>query len=424
MKTYFLFFPLCILIAACTANKIQPTPQDLVSLRIVDQNGFSESINSKDRLSHYKNIDFTRPQPYQKVLSVYGKNPDGTTPSCIISYYSNGQPRQYITAINNRAFGEYKEWYPNGMCKLEVSVIGGTADLSPSAEKSWVFDGISRAFDEEGQLIAEIPYSKGDLDGVSKYYYECGSLWQSIPFRKNKMDGEALVYFKDGTISEHFYCIQGKKEGSSESFWHNQLKKSHEYFKNGLLITGAYYDLEGNTLCSVIEGNGSRAVFHEDFSYQIEEIKNGSLEGSIKLYAHNGFLKQQYHVKDNQKYGEELFFEIDPESCTQRKKLSLYWEGNSIQGTVRTWYNNGNLESQRELCNNKKNGTGTAWYNDGSLLLIEEYNQDILINGEYFKKGELFPISRVINGKGVATLYNSEGIFLRKVIYNEGKPVT
>ena len=89
---------------------------------------------------------------------------------------------------------------------------------------------------------------------------------------------------------------------------------------------------------------------------------------------------------------------------------------------VKTWYPDGSMESQREMSGNYKNGLLTAWYIDGNLMLIEEYDRDKLIRGEYFKKGEKIPASQVAGGKGVATLFDSEGNYLRRVNIFNGRP--
>jgi antitoxin component YwqK of YwqJK toxin-antitoxin module len=89
---------------------------------------------------------------------------------------------------------------------------------------------------------------------------------------------------------------------------------------------------------------------------------------------------------------------------------------------MKTWYSNGVMESQREINVNKKQGLSFAWYKNGDLMLMEEYENDMLIKGSYFKKGDKAPISRIESGKGLATLYTSDGIFLRKVSYEKGKP--
>ena len=104
------------------------------------------------------------------------------------------------------------------------------------------------------------------------------------------------------------------------------------------------------------------------------------------------------------------------------KKSSLYWDEDIIHGIVKTWYDNGQLESQKEITKNNKNGTSCSWYRDGSLMLIEEYENNILLKGSYYKSNHPEPISTIFDGNGIATLYNSDGTFLRKVRYQKGLP--
>ena len=100
----------------------------------------------------------------------------------------------------------------------------------------------------------------------------------------------------------------------------------------------------------------------------------------------------------------------------------LTWHEGILQGPMKTWYENGQLESQRELCDNQKQGLLTAWYKKGDLMLVEEYEDDKLLKGEYYRLGEKVPASQVEKGKGIATLFNPEGNFSKKIPYQEGKP--
>lgn len=56
-------------------------------------------------------------------------------------------------------------------------------------------------------------------------------------------------------------------------------------------------------------------------------------------------------------------------------------------------------------------------------MLVEEYENTKLMTGSYYKKNQSAPVSTIFNGNGTATLYDDEGIFLRKVTYVKGKPV-
>jgi antitoxin component YwqK of YwqJK toxin-antitoxin module len=89
---------------------------------------------------------------------------------------------------------------------------------------------------------------------------------------------------------------------------------------------------------------------------------------------------------------------------------------------VKTWYPTGVLESQKEMSNNAKNGVLTAWYRDGNLMMIEEYDNDKLMRGDYFRREERVPVSQVIEGKGITTIFDADGHFVQKISYLNGKP--
>jgi hypothetical protein len=57
-------------------------------------------------------------------------------------------------------------------------------------------------------------------------------------------------------------------------------------------------------------------------------------------------------------------------------------------------------------------------------MLIEEYENDLLFKGSYYKKGDKKAVSTIESGNGTASLYTSEGLFLKKVSYEKGKPIT
>ena len=126
-----------------------------------------------------------------------------------------------------------------------------------------------------------------------------------------------------------------------------------------------------------------------------------------------------YEIKDDKKHGME--WEYFP--GTSQPKICLSWEDDKIEGQVKTWYENGQQESQREIHDNKKQGLGFAWYKNGDLMLSEEYEQDKLIQGSYYKRGDKTPLSKIESGKGSATLHSGEGIFLKKISYDKGIPV-
>jgi antitoxin component YwqK of YwqJK toxin-antitoxin module len=405
------------------AQRIEGDP--LVAIQIQDRNGITETISTPDRIAQFERLDFLATQPYKKVLRIFRK--DGINHSKISTYHPNGAICQYLEAEEMRAHGAYKEWHPNGRLKIEAYVIGGTADVATGSQRDWLFDGATRAWDEQGNLLAEIPYVKGSREGKSLYFYPSGTLETEIPYADNHIEGELLHYFKDGKLRSKQTYRKGVQEGLSIGYYTTGQGAWIEEYNEGLLVKGGYFDPKGDLFSSVENGDGRQALFEGDLFISLVEIRRGSPDGMVKNYTPQGKLKSTYFIKNGKKQGDEseyfLSSELERDSGVPTPKLSIQWKENAISGTVKTWYPNGQLQSQREFSRNKKLGPSLAWYKNGSLMLLEEYEDDQLIKGTYYKKGVKNPISEILNGTGTAYLYDGEGILIKKVIYVKGKAV-
>lgn len=419
---------LCLLLLTFTSAKktksCKPCPLTLTSISIIDRNGFSETISSKDRLNQFQNVDFLSSQPYQKVLRIYSRDSKGDLRSVVTTYHENGNPKQFLEILNARANGMYCEWHENGKMSLSSNVIGGTPDVTALAERTWLFDGRSDAWDEQGNPVADILYSQGILEGVSTYFHPNQQVWKRIPYANNQIEGTVEVYKCNGEILQQMTFCQGVRNGPSIRYWDcNHIASQEEYCRDKL-ENGQYMDKEGNLIASVRNGNGFRAVFSKEGVQEIQEYVDGNLEGEVKVFNQEGRLKRIYHVKNGIKHGEEIEY-YDRFFTTQappQPKLSFYWYEGKIQGHVKSWYQNGSPECQKEMANNAKNGVLTAWYRDGSMMMIEQYESDKLIRGDYFKKEEKVPVSQVLEGKGTVTIFDADGHFVQKISYANGKP--
>lgn len=419
---------LCLLLVTFTAAKRsqnrKPRLLPLTSVHIVDRNGFSETISNKDRLNQFQNVNFLGPQPYQKVLRIYARDSKGNIRSAVTTYHENGNLKQFLEILNGRAHGNYYEWHENGKMSVVARVIGGTADVTSSAEKTWLFDGFCYAWNEEERQIAEINYSQGSLEGMTTYFHPNGQVWKRLPYVKNQLEGAVEIYQCNGELLQQIAYSQGEKHGSSMRYWDCLQLASQEDYCRGKLESGQYFDKQGNVVAEVKNGTGHRAIFGKENIQELQEFTDGSLEGEVKVFNQEGRLKRVYHVKNEIKHGEEVEYydRFFASSAPLQPKLSFYWYEGKIQGMVKTWHSNGIMESQKEMANNAKNGVLTAWYRDGNLMIIEEYDNDKLVRGDYFKKEERVPVSQVIDGKGVATIFDADGHFVQKISYLNGKP--
>ena len=370
-------------------------------------------------------MNFLTPQPYQKVLRIYARDSGGNIRSIVTTYHENGNPKQFLEIINARAYGNYYEWHENGKMSVAAHVVGGAADVTPLAERTWLFDGSSCAWDEQEKAIAEVQYSQGSLEGVTTYFHSNGQVWKRLPYIKNQLEGTVEVYLCNGDLLQQTSYSQGQINGLSKRFWNLEQVASEEEYCRGRLENGLYFDIEGNMIAEVKQGSGFRAIFGKKGVQELQEFRDGSLDGEVKVFNQEGCLKRIYHVKNGIKHGEEIeyynrFFNSSAQH--QQPKLSFFCYEGKVQGMFKTWYSSGVLESQKEMANNAKNGVLTAWYSDGSLMLIEEYEHDQLMRGDYFKRGERTPLSQVTEGKGIATIFNPEGHFVQKINYINGRP--
>lgn len=414
MKKYLLI--LCVLfVTGCSAYNDDNT---ITSINIIDRNGMSETISSKERLEQFKNVDFSAAQPYQKVLRMYGRDKAGNSHSCITSYHPNGELKQSLEAVNNRAYGPYLEYHPNGKKKIESFIIGGIADINTHSEKSWLFEGISRAWNEEGALLAEIAYEKGGLEGVSLYYHSNGSLWKKLPYKGNQLEGTVEIFLRDGSLFQTIQYKNGEREGQTVRLWENGKIAYHENYLQGMLQEGEYFSKEGERVSCIIDGKGFRAVFGKDRLEELHEYKQGIQEGLVKFFNEKGQLVRLFSLKNGEKDGEEYDY-----YDALHPKLMISWRDGLIQGVVQSWYPNGKLESRKEISQNQKNGLATGWYENGAVMYVEEYDRGMLVKGEYYRLHEKEPASIVKNGEGVALLFDKEGSFMQKVLYHDGHPV-
>lgn len=417
---------LFLLFAAAGCHHSESIINDqMVAIQIHDRNGLTETISSPDRLEVYEQMDFLNAQPYKKILRVYKK--EGKNHSKITTYHPNGALWQYLEAKEMRANGAYREWFPNGQLKIDAFVVGGTADVTQGSQQDWLFDGISQVWNEKGELLAKIPYKNGVLEGTSTYYYPDSKIEKELPFSQNTLQGIGLEYHPNGKLKSKTTYNKGLKDGTSLGFFSESQAAWIEEHAEGLIKTATYYFPNGEVLAEIQNGGGFMALFEGQVLTHLIEIRKGRPEGKIQKYAPTGEPLSVYSIKNGNKEGEEVEYFLPTERTDfgthLLPKLSVNWHENSIHGNVKTWYSNGQLQSQRDYCRNQKLGPTLAWYIDGSLMLVEEYEEDRLIKGQYYKRNQREPVSSVINGNGIASLYDEQGIFLRKVPYIKGKPV-
>ncbi len=388
-------------------------PPVLSSLNLEDRNGMTQTIGSKERLKNYANIDFQKPQPYQKVLRVYTSRPDGAIPAVVTSYYPSGQIKQSLSVLSGRAYGPYCEWHENGALKIEAYLVGGSPQLGGASERSWIFHGPCKAFSEIGKLIGSMTYERGFLQGEAVYGSSEGIILKKMFYEKGLLKGPAYYYYPNGCLEQIITYLQGLRQGPLEYYRADKTLIAKEYYEEGRILSATYTNI---FIKAGVDASFGLRYSEEGSRFRTEEIRLGKVEGEVREYE-DRILVHSFYLKKGLKEGSEFFWNSQGISILEIP----YREGN-IQGEVVTYYPNGELQSRREMSSNKKNGSLYAWYLDGQLMIAEEYDQDLLLKGSYYKKGSGFPVSVVINGEGIATIFDDGGQLDRRISYKEGKP--
>lgn len=423
MKTKTYLLCLLLLFFSSCSRLDQPKPH-LIKVSLTDQNGFSQTISTKERLKELERVNFLHAQSYKKVLRIYERNSEGALPAVLTTYYPNGQINQYLEIVNNRAFGSYKEWYSSGKLHIKATLTGGVADTTPSAQNTWIFEGLCEVFSENEKIIAKIPYEKGVLSGKALQFYPSGALQEEVFYEGGKIQGQKKTYYENGSLHKDSNYKEGLLHGKSTEFFSSGSIFSVEIYDENKLVDSTYYDESGAPLEAIKQGFGKKVFLSKKGEREYISYYEGVPSGLVEVYTKEGYLKRSYHIKNGKKHGEDIEYYCGPSFQVSRPKLKVFWVDGQIHGTIQTWYPSGQIESQKEISQNQKQGLSICWYGDGSLMLVEEYDKGLLLKGAYYDKVQSNPTSEVKDGKGVVSLYDSEGKFLTKTFYEGGLPVS
>jgi len=408
-----------LLLGGCASHTLKVQEEALTTVVLQDRNGFSETVSQPDRLARLSGVDFTAPQSYEKVIRVFQRREDGAVPSVLTCYYPNGQLSDLLDVVSGRASGRYCHWHPNGQIHIYTVVMGGVGDVNERAKQTWLFDGESLVWDEEGHLTARIPYDRGALHGTEQRYYSSGALQESTHYQKGLPQGTHEAYSPEGLLLQRIEYEQGLLHGRCEQWWPGEQRpQSEEIWSMGRLLKATYYSSKGTVLGHVTDGNGERLVFEQGHLARKYQVQGGVIEGKVDEYTPAGMLSRTWHEVQGVKQGTEKVYD----RATGRLKLELTWKEDQLQGPTRTYYADGKLESQKELSENQLHGRCMAWYPTGQVMLLEEYQHGVLERGEYYELGSLVPISQVVQGHGTATLYDAQGHKTKTILIVNGIP--
>ena len=86
------------------------------------------------------------------------------------------------------------------------------------------------------------------------------------------------------------------------------------------------------------------------------------------------------------------------------------------------WYENGQKLVEENIKDGKSEGLLTMWYENGQKQGEENYKDGKLVSSTVWKpNGEKCSITNVVDGNGVAVVYNDDGTEDRRNTYKNGE---
>lgn len=225
---------------------------------------------------------------------------------------------------------------------------------------------------QNGQVISTLKngivvaqnYDKGILHGQSTYtfpyrsaiqkreVYEMGNL---IELTENYPDGLPLRTFT--YLSDNSYTLL--------SWYHTGAPMARESFEEGLLVTGAYYDLNNNVESSVVEGFGTKTIRNgEGVLLAVQTVKGGFLVSEI-TYHPNGTPSAVNPYFRGVIEGERKTYSPSGEPCTIES-----WKA-GVQDGVTSEFEFGVRVCTVPYVNGKKQGVEARYAEDGETLAAE-----------------------------------------------------
>jgi antitoxin component YwqK of YwqJK toxin-antitoxin module/tetratricopeptide (TPR) repeat protein len=242
-------------------------------------------------------------------------------------FHANGQLRVSGVYAQGLAEGEWKYFHPNGKLRKKGSYksgksVGvweeffesGSPDTYTEFDQEGKEEGKLKQFNQEGKLVFELLYKKGELDGYSTYNAE-GEVLNSAQIKAGKLwlDVERL----DGSkwISGNY--VRNQKAGEWKYYDDYGLLSTIENYLDGSM-EGAYrsYHPNGQLQVETTYSNGSMDGYYKKYyaNGQLEEegwMKEGNRQGIWKSYYEEGTVSSEKYYMDDDQEGVQKYFNED-----------------------------------------------------------------------------------------------------------------
>ncbi|HRY98014.1 MAG TPA: hypothetical protein P5550_03060 [Bacteroidales bacterium] len=258
--------------------------------------------------------------------------------------------------------------------------------------------------------------AEGNPCGFGYYYFKEGNLMSEGRLENGKYQGDWIWYNARGKRSRVAQVKDDQLHGRCEDYHPNGVIFARSTYEHGD-YNGEYREYSAQGILQLIAHyrkgtlHGDYQTFHPlgeafpDYQYHFEE---GLIQGEVRKYYPNGQLELAVSMVDGKKEGkEEQYF-----MHGSLKEVVHYSDG-LRQGEVQQYHKNGALSLKGSFQNDLPSGEWVEYRADSTVLQKYSHNQKGELEGEYHDfdaMGRLASISYYANGKVMRIVsYDKEG---------------
>lgn len=253
-------------------------------------------------------------------------------------YASQKLQSQFVIQCGNYT-GTATRWYPDGSVHYTYSLTGGKRN------------GVYKNHEINKQLTSEVLYVNGKREGMWKSYYSDGQLDYTGKYVQDESDSTWIFYFMHGKVASTIQYAKDERNGIARFNSPEGTPVLEKLYSENDLIAyraanatggfGAWIPFTANTtIIKATYPNGATAFE--------EQYKDGTLDGTKRIYFSNGKLYSEY----NYKYGD-------------------------YEGTYTIYYPNGKVREKGEYKDDEFHGIVEEYYEDGTLMKQETFLRGI-----------------------------------------------